>query len=567
MEGPHFWGSGLSRLRGDGGGDGVGVVKSTSTTAAAAAGAAGVNDIKWCLPRDGNNRKGAFIFNTSFIAPKSQPAAQAAATDLNRAPLLYMRVLKPVGCEDAAGLERRLIAEMLCLEHGARAVGPDGRPLPAPHEPWPTVTLRPVTAGGVACTVHLSPTVGVVYHMLEPGRVAELVTRISSELERAGDAHLCGARAVAATPSTVLRHKGRRIAGRHMIVGPRKCYTKAGDPADDLPTRLLQWTPADDYRLPPHHSIRAAFTWVFMSVGAALAAGEGGFDSMSTVNATVAAILYDGAGISNVPDGEEVSPLGVGHFDAAPLPSALRPFAESQQRPPGVILIDPAGALLYVGHTMNLHLRAGRGVWPPAANVALLPAEAWAPETLASRGGGRWSVWSRDLQCVSCAAPLGGGVVIVRGARTAGPGGHNSCEWRYGGHAPPGTVLVDDGGGVALCVFCWNALKTPACLTAHLDASVAHTVVPYTQAETAAACPEYKALAPLLAGVAAPLAGAPGAFVVTLADGARAVLASKKLGRHPAITNPVIAAAALGVIAEVMIAEVALGGADDDPLA
>ena len=477
-----------------------------------------------------------------------------------------MRVLKPTGGEDAGGLERRLIAEMLCLEHGARAVGPDGRPLPAPHEPWPTVTLRPVTAEGVACMVHLAPTVGVVYHMLEPGRVAGLVARVSSELERAGDAHLCGPRAVAATPSTVLRHKGRRIVGQHMIVGPRKCYTKAGDPADDLPTRLLQWTPADDYRLPPHHSIRAAFTWVFMSVGAALAAGENGFDSMSTVNATVAAILYDAVGASNVPDGGEVSPLGVGHFDAAPLPSALQPLAEAQ-RPPGVILIDPAGALLYVGHTMNLHLRAGRGVWPPAANVTLLPAEAWAPETLARCGGGRWTPESRDIQCVSCAAPLGGVVVVVRGPHTAGPGGHNGCEWRYGGHAAPGSALLDDGAGVTLCPFCWNALKTPVCLTAHLGASVTHTVVPYTQAEAAAACPGYEALAPLLAGVAAPLAGAPGAFVVTLADGARVVLACKKLGRHPAITNSAIAAAALGVIAEVMVAEVALGADDDDPLA
>ena len=479
-----------------------------------------------------------------------------------------MRVLKPAGGEDAAGLECRLIAEMVCLEHGARAVGPDGRPLPAPHEPWPTVALRPVTAGGVACTVHLSPTVGVVYHTLSPGRVAELVARVSSGLERAGDAHLRGARAVAATPATVLRHKGR-VAGGHMIVGPRKCYTKAGDPADDLPARLLQWTPADDHRLPPHHSLRAAFTWVFMPVGAALAAGEGGFDSMSTVNATVAAILYDAAGVSNVPDGGEVSPLTVGHFDTAALPPALQSLADTKQRPPGVILIDPAGSLTYVGNVMNLHLRAGRGVWPPTANVALLPAEAWAPETLARRGGGRWAAGGRDLQCVSCAAPLGGAVVVVRGARAAGLCQHDGCEWRYGGHAPPGTALVDDGAGVALCPFCWNALKTPVCLTAHLGAGVTHAVVPFTQAETAAACPGYEALAPLLAGVATPLAGAPGAFVVQTAGGARIVLASKKLGRHPAITNPAIAAARLGVLAEAMVAEVALGGGadDDDPLA
>jgi hypothetical protein len=148
-------------------------------------------------------------------------------------------------------------------------------------------------------------------------------------------------------------------------------------------------------------------------------------------------------------------------------------------------------------------------------------------------------------------------------------GRHDDCEWRYASHAAQGTALIDDDAdaGVALCAFCWNALKTPVCLTAHLGARVTHTIVPYTQAETAAACPGYEAFAPLLAGTASPLPGARGAFVVVLFGGDRVVLACEKLGRHPAITNPAIAATRLGVIAGVALAEVALGGAAEDPLA
>lgn len=483
-----------------------------------------------------------------------------------------MRVLKPTETDADGGAERRLVAEMLCLEHGARAVGPDLQPLPAPHEPWPVVKLRPITAKGVPYAVHYRPTVGVVFYTLAPGsRVADLVGRLSAQLERAGDAHLRAYRAVAATPATVLRHKGR-VAGGHVIVGPRKCYKKPVVKKADLPARLLQWTPPDDDEPPPHYSIRAAFTWVFMPVTAALAIGEGDFDSMPAVNATLSAVFYDEARICNIPDGGEASPLAIGNFEGIGLPPFLLPPAGAAPASAvptrlgprgGAVLLDGAGRLTYVGRLLNLHLKAGRGVWPPGRNVLQLPAEAWAPETILLPGG-LANAKSRDFQCVSCMAPLGGEVVVIRAPRAPATGQHR--EWFYcpvGSNVPLiGGALAD--GALLLCAFCWNALESPACLSVHMGARVTHTVLPFSQAEAAAACPGYEPLAPLLAGTAAPLAGAPGAFVVKTPDGgpgggASVILACEKLGRYPAITHPAVAAAKLGVVTGVALAEVRAG--------
>jgi hypothetical protein len=498
-----------------------------------------------------------------------------------------MRVLKPTETDAEGGAERRLVAEMLCLEHGARAVGPDLQPLPSPHEPWPVVKLRPITAKGVPYAVHYRPTVGVVFYTLAPGsHVADLVGRLSAQLERAGDAHLRAYRAVAATPATVLRHKGR-IAGGHVIVGPRKCYKKPVAEKSVLPARLLQWTHPDDDEPPPHYSIRAAFTWVFMPVTAALAIGEGGFDSMPAVNATLSAVFYDEARICNIPDGGEVSPLTIGNFEGVGLPPFLLPPAGGvPTRSPlrarggallgarsgallgargGALLVDGAGRLTYIGRLLNLHLKTGRGVWPPGRNVLQLPAEAWAPETiLLPAGGGFANAKSRGFQCVSCMAPLGGEVVVIRAPRAPATGQHR--EWFYypvGSNAPLiGGALA--GGGLLLCAFCWNALESPACLSVHMGARVTHTVLPFSQAEAAAACPGYEPLAPLLAGTALPLAGAEGAFVVKTPDGgpgggASVILACEKLGRYPALTHPAVAAAKLGVVSGVALAEVRAG--------
>jgi hypothetical protein len=492
-----------------------------------------------------------------------------------------MRILKPPPGAEALGAAdlARLAAEMLCLEHGARAVGPDLQLLPAPHAPWPVVTLPPVTTGGAPCGVHWRPTVGVVYYALAGrDRVADLVADLSARLDRAGDAHLRGGRAVAATPSTVLRHRGR-IAGGHAIAGPRKCYRKAAARADraDLPARLLLWTPPDDHEPPPHYSIRAAFTWVFMPVIAALEISRAGFDSAAAVNAVVSAVFYDGARISRLADGGGALALAVADFGAVdPPPFLAAPAAGRPLAPPGgAFVVDRGGRLTYVGRALSLTVAEARRVWPPDLLLRrALAAEAWAPPSILMTGGARRAgPEDRDFQCLSCAAPLGGAAVVVRGARAARHGQHGNLMFRAA--AAPGKLLAgvaEDGrdadAGVLMCPFCWNSLEAPECLTAHMGgARVTYTVLPFSQAEAAAACPGYEQIATLLAGAAAPLPGAPGAFTVTTpADGpgagARVILAGEKMGRFPAIAHPAIAAAKLAVVAGVAVAEVV---GDGDP--
>ena len=487
-----------------------------------------------------------------------------------------MRVIKPT--ETDAGRfasERRLVHEMLCLEHGARAFGPGG-PLPEPHEPWPIVKLDPITAMGAASIIHYRPTVAVVYYTLVPGSCPRaLMDRLAAELERAGDAHLRGYRAVAATPATVLRQKGRVVGGT-VVVGGRKCGKKRStDSSGGYPARHLQLAAPDDDEPPPHYSIGAAFTWVFAPITAALAIGAACFESMPAVNATLSAVYYDESQISTIPDGGDVARLTIGDFGAGDPPlflgvavRAQAAWAHSEIVPEGgAILIDLDGRLTFVGHLLNLRLKPGQGAWPPGRGLEQLPTEAWAPETvlrLGARPLGGAGATSRDFQCVNCAAPLGGAVAVIRAPRAPEFGRGAHCrEWTYVPAAPNSLLLkgAEADIGVLLCAFCWDALESPACLTAHLSARVTRTVIPFSQAEAAAACPGYEPLAPLLAGRAAHLAGAEGAYVVTTPDGgpgggASVILACEKLGRYPSITHPVIAAMKLWVVTGVPLAAV-----------
>ena len=226
----------------------------------------------------------------------------------------------------------------------------------------------------------------------------------------------------------------------------------------------------------------------------------------------------------------------------------------------GVLLALPGGRLEFVGRASNLNTGS---VWPPACLGAEEPLglEPWAPETIALRdSGGLFAEGlfatevSRNFQCVVCEAPLGGEVVVIRGARAPPAGLHR--HWHNHG-ADDDHLLTE--GGLLLCMFCWAGLESPACLTTHMGARVTRTVIPYPQASAAAACPEYWRLAPLLAGSVTPLT--PGAVIVQMppggpGGGASVVLAGKKLGRYPAITNRAIAATGLGVLPGVTLAEV-----------
>ena len=462
----------------------------------------------------------------------------------------------------------RLCAEMQNLEHGARVVDPDDlRRLPEPHDSWPVVLLPPCTAEGEACTIHYRPTVGIVYYTLEAGDSIEgLVAAAAAQLERGGDAHLRRTpRAVAASPATILRHEGRVSLGANSVIaGPLKNYTActAGRSPDDLPARLLVYM-ADGVTTPPAHYGCAGFTWVFMPVAAALAIGAAGFNSMAAVNATLAAIFYDGGLTSTLRDGAEVSPLTTDHFEVASLPHYLDAGGAGASggagvggRRGGVLLAEPGGRLTFVGREANLHARS---VWPPVGaglgGEPQPPLESWSPGTIALRGGLATAA-SRDFQCVACAAPLGGEVIVARGARVPPAGQHQRC-WHHG-RRREGSLLA--AGGLLLCTFCWGAFEAPACLTTHMGARITRTVIPYPQSSAAAACPDYRILAPLLAGTVTPLTL--GAVVVRMpasTGGASVVLAGEKLGRYPAITNRAIAATGLGVLGGVSLAEVCSG--------
>lgn len=472
-----------------------------------------------------------------------------------------MRVIKPTDGVIAA--ERRLVAAMLCMEHAALAYGPDLVLRPAPHEPWPTVQVRPLTAKGLPIAVHYRPTVGVVFYTAgQAFQVGQLVNRLSQLLDTVPEDHLRAYRAVAATPSSTLRHKGR-VSGGNLVVGPRKCYKKAVAEKAGLPARLLLWTPESDTELPPHYSIRAAFTWVFMPVTAALALT--GFDSMAAVNAMVASIFYDAGMVSRLADGADFYRLTLDDFDFPRLPAFLAPPAPEAATivtpvglgaASGALVVTPPGAdgrdgtLAYVGQHLCLRANPQRGHGLPAF-MQLAPAP-WDPETLLTRGPDQY-------QCCACEAPIGGDAVVIQGPKAPTTNQHR--EW-YWCSTPPGTPLLrGDGKGLLLCLACWNALESPDCLSRHMGARVSRTTVPFTQAQVCAVCPGYEGLAPLLAGAVRPVQGVVGAYAVTTrADGPGGgvvvVLAGEKLGQFPALTVPDIAALRLPVVASLRLAEV-----------
>ncbi len=511
-----------------------------------------------------------------------RPRPRAPATNLKRAAAAIpaagssdsdmVRIIKPTearaGPEGRERAERRLAAAMLNVEHAALVYGDDLEPRPPPHAPWPVVVVPPLTARGLPVEAHYRAAVGVVFYTEGEGfRVAELARRLGAALGAAGDAHLRAHRAVGATPAAVLRRRGA-VAGGTRVVGPRPHFRKVearDDGGAGLPARILMWPGRGQYKLPPHYSLRAAFTWVFMEVPAAFEVGELG--DMAAVNAMVASVLYDDALLARAEDGAEVFRLGAADFTPPPAPAGL----DGGGGVPGLggdllgageggLVVDPGtAALAYVGRPRSLRVA---GAWPPAgwrrvAGAAGIRAAPWDPAGLLLRAPGAF-------QCCACAAPIGGLALVIRGARAPVRSEHR--VWAYcalergepllGGAAP----AAGPDPGLLLCFVCFAALERPECLTAHLGARLEATAVPLTQAEACRACPGYERLADLLEGRAEAVRGAPGAFVVRPAAGAAlpgpVVLAGQKLGAYPAFTVPGLAALGLPVVPGVRLVEV-----------
>ena len=458
-----------------------------------------------------------------------------------------MLILTP-GANVAAN-EAKLVAAMLKFEHGAVVRDPSGVTLDPPHAKFPTVAVSPITTRGASCSVHYRPTVGVVFYTsgamiggASEFNIGNFVRRVSVLLADAGDAHLRSYRAVAATPATVMRHRGR-VSGSHLVVGPRKCFRKPIVEKSNLRSRLLQWVPSYELEPPPHFSICAAFTWVFMPVTVAIAIRS--FNSMSEVNAMLASVFYDGGNLCQYPDGSVVERISMADFVTHTLPEWL---VEERTRSvkvlgnprAGCLVVRPStGSIEYVGRYHNLHCT-------PQLTHELPELAPWDPDSLHATEGGCY-------QCVSCGVPIGGTAVIIRDARVAAGAIHRN--WFYN-RLNAGTRLhqpSEANKGYILCSRCWSALESPACVTEHMGARVERTVIPGTQADACAKCPGYEVIGRILAGCVS-RTDVPGAFTVDV-EGARFVITGQKLGEFPLLTCAGVAALKLAVVPYIRIAE------------
>jgi hypothetical protein len=422
-----------------------------------------------------------------------------------------MRVLKP-----GQNAIDNLVSEMLFIERGTRNDARNG-------VPWPTITMDPITKGGLPYIIHYRPSVGVIYYTLSvEAKIKDLVESISNKLN--DESHLYTVIS-AATPNTVMRQKSR-ITGGNIIVGPRKCYKKSIAEKTNLPARLLQWTPIDDLETPPHYSIHAAFTWVFMPVTVALNIENIGFNSMSVVNATVSAIFYDGADLSNFSNDDEVDMLKFVDFKHVKLPLVLESsMADILAFTKGVILIDKSGFMTYVGRALNLHTRLIKQTC-----INTLPEIPWDPSNIIPNVNHADDATRKNFQCISCLSPLSKGPVVL-------------------------LIGEEYQKKTLLCKFCWAALDPQITV----PGGATHTIFPYSQVETAAACPGYEVISKIISGKAAPLDNSEGAFVVSFDDSSNnnipnIIIAGKNLGHYPSITNIAISTSGLAVIPKLALA-------------
>ena len=484
-----------------------------------------------------------------------------------------MRVIKPaIGNPDDADAKMRLAAEMLCIEHGACAIGPDLKPLPAPHKPWPVVEIPPLTEQGLPYTVHYRPTVGIVYYTAGNDFIINrFVEQIANLLNQVSDKHLHAYRAISASPSTVMRHKGRTVS-ETLIVASRKCYKKpVMSLVCPLPSRLLQWTPPDVTEIPLHYSIKAGFTWVFMPVSVAFTLGVDGFNSMASVNAVVSAVFYDHSNASIVEDGKLIKLLRPSLFKNIAPPPFLKSFGkikafENQEetetiyeelRPTrGAILIENSGKMTFIGHSDALAASAQGFPWPLTANAQWekLPTETWNPENILLS-----KKHCMAFVCVNCLAPIGGDAIVMRNPRKPKEQFHNG--WVYNYRTASGELILDGGNakkGLLLCPFCWNSFES-SCLVSHMKARLTRTVIPFSQSEVATMCPGYERLAPVLSGRAVAMDSVPGAFIIITKESeprGAFILTIPLYGKYPTITNPRIAGMGLPVITNVPLIEV-----------
>ncbi len=435
--------------------------------------------------------------------------------------------------------ETQLAAEMLCLEHGARAVGPDLAPLPPPHAPWPLIAIPPATKAAVPYSVHYRPAVGIVFYTRPAGfDVSAFVHRVRALLARASDAHLRGYRACAASPAAVLRYKGRAREGASTIIaGPRAPPVKLPRAGGVVPARLLLFTPPDHIVIPRHWSVAAVFTWVFMPIEVALKASLEGYSGAANANALVAGLVFDAASILGAPlaprDIDTLTPTDLG---CVPLPAGFDPAPILQlcgPRAPGALVIDGA-TVTFAGSYRNMRRQSAQDTATRALEIAVLPVMPWD------------EVKAADT-CVICHVPLAGTVVVARQMRSA-PNLHNQMF-------PPGYVVGQElNVAVAFCRFCCPPME---CLRVHMGGACVRAVVPRTLAEACAAYPAYAPLAPLLTGVVHVIPNVANAYSLETKTYGEIVLAGGALGAFPTIACPAVGALRLPAFSQLNLISVA----------
>lgn len=347
-----------------------------------------------------------------------------------------------------------------------------------------TVEVPPTTRAGRPVHVDYQPTVGVVFYTQELG-VPQLMAAVARELA----AYAPQGRIVATSPATLVRVPPDATPPATVVHPVRRaCYTTTPDPTPglSLPARLLMQTLEPE--LPRHYSMRAGFTWVFTLVTAI--ADVPPFETMAEVNAAVASVLFDPDRVLPFGAGTEIlSPADL--FPSHGLSVALRRLGSF------LVGVEPAGAK-YTLEMVGDYRR-------------LLPGSDRAPDLEFMEAGE-----AIDLACSECYAPVGGVAVMTL----------------------PGAATRRGASATYMCTHCWNAKK-------HFDPENCRLTILPPQAVAAAAlaaasgAPEAAMAARLLAGAIAPIAGAPGAYLVAC-EGGPVILAAEELGRHPELTVPAV---------------------------
>lgn len=401
-----------------------------------------------------------------------------------------MRVIK--NTSGAAEAEQRLVSTMINMERGALTVDDRGGPLPAPHAPFPTHETKPVTKRGLPVTYHLRPSVGIVFYTAGTGfQVSAFVARMQAALHKYGYDHLTAHRAVALTPCATIK-KAPELKEVTQIEGPRKPYRK-GKAMEETPARLMLFTPALLEELPPHVSYRAAFTWVFMAIGAIVGKTV---RNASMLNALMASALYDDAGLIKLANNAIVHGLKPADIVTPAIPPLLQKAVDTGFGST-VVVVTRKGA----GRALEL---SGCIPGPDTGLARVTKVVPWA--TL--------RIGNQDMSCPICRAPLWGDVYAVVDPRMP-RGGELDGVWNlvpFDGLEYSSSIL--EGRAVAVCKYC--ARNLCGMIASHLQCSIVLTSVPHTHDEAfgAGARKNLLALTQAGAGGVTPVPGFPGYFVV-----------------------------------------------------